>query len=130
MHLAVLLSAVFLLVIGFPCGEAKTGVPYSVPADFMWGTATAAYQVLCLQCVVVRAVMCTQVEGAWQTDGRGLSIWDVFSHTPNKTHNGDTGDVADDHYNRVAEDIALMKAMGVTYVLSPVNLAIFHLLFD
>ena len=50
----------------------------SFPENFVWGAATAAYQ----------------VEGAVQEDGRGLSIWDTFSHTPGKTRNGDTGDIA------------------------------------
>ncbi len=61
------------------------------------GTATAAYQ----------------VEGAAKEDGRGASIWDTFSHTPGKVKNGDTGDVADDHYHRYKEDVQLMKALGV-----------------
>lgn len=47
----------------------------SFPKDFIWGTASASYQ----------------IEGAWQEDGKGLSIWDVFSHTPGKTTDGDTG---------------------------------------
>ncbi|MDW8426123.1 MAG: GH1 family beta-glucosidase [Meiothermus sp.] len=67
------------------------------PPDFTWGTATSAYQ----------------IEGAVAEDGRGLSIWDTFSHTPGKTHGGDTGDVACDHYHRYLEDIALMKELGV-----------------
>ena len=67
------------------------------PARFVWGTATAAYQ----------------VEGAVKADGRGVSIWDVFSHTPCKTMDGATGDVADDSYHRYQEDIALMHALGV-----------------
>lgn len=67
------------------------------PSDFVWGTATASYQ----------------VEGAVKEDGRGVSIWDTFSHTPGKVENGDTGDVADDHYHRWREDIALMKQMNV-----------------
>jgi beta-glucosidase len=65
---------------------------------FVWGVATAAYQ----------------VEGAWQEDGRGLSIWDAFSHTPGKTKDGDTGDVACDQYHRYEEDIALMAELGVS----------------
>jgi beta-glucosidase len=65
------------------------------PKDFLWGTATASYQ----------------VEGAWNVS-RGLTIWDIFSHTPGKTANGDTGDVADDNYHRFLEDIALMKSLG------------------
>jgi len=68
----------------------------SFPAGFLWGSATAAYQ----------------VEGAASEDGRGPSIWDTFSHTPGKTVAGATGDVADDHYHRYKEDIALMKALG------------------
>ena len=69
------------------------------PPDFLFGVATAAYQ----------------IEGAYDTDGRGMSIWDTFSHTPGKTYNGDTGDVADDHYNRVSEDIEIVKALGVRH---------------
>jgi len=67
------------------------------PRDFVFGTATASYQ----------------IEGAAQEDGRGESIWDRFSHTPGKVRDGHTGDVACDHYHRVDEDIALMKALGV-----------------
>jgi len=66
------------------------------PSDFVWGTATAAYQ----------------IEGAAQEDGRGPSIWDTFSHTPGKVKNGHTGDTACDHYHRYREDIALMKELG------------------
>ncbi len=62
------------------------------PHDFVWGAATAAYQ----------------IEGAWNEDGRGDSIWDRFSHTPGHILGGDTGDVACDHYHRWREDIALM----------------------
>jgi beta-glucosidase len=69
----------------------------SFPQGFLWGSATASYQ----------------VEGAVNEDGRGPSIWDTFSHTPGKTNNGDTGDVADDHYHRYKEDVALMKALGL-----------------
>ena len=68
------------------------------PADFIWGTATASYQ----------------IEGAFNEDGRGTSIWDTFSKTPGKVVNGDTGDVACDHYHRFKEDIALMKQLGVS----------------
>ena len=67
------------------------------PDGFLWGSATASYQ----------------VEGAVKEEGRGPSIWDTFSHTPGKTHNGDTGDVADDHFHRYKEDIALMKDIGL-----------------
>jgi beta-glucosidase len=67
------------------------------PVDFVLGSATAAYQ----------------VEGAYQEDGRGPSIWDTFSHTPGRTLNGDTGDVADDHYHRVEADLDLMQRLGL-----------------
>lgn len=67
------------------------------PPGFLWGCATASYQ----------------IEGAAKEDGRGPSVWDVFSHTPGKVANGDTGDVACDSYHRYPEDIALLKALGV-----------------
>lgn len=67
------------------------------PPDFLWGVATAAYQ----------------IEGAWSEGGRGPSIWDTFSHTPGKTLNGDNGDVAVDHYHQFEEDVALMADLGV-----------------
>ncbi|HET7677229.1 MAG TPA: GH1 family beta-glucosidase [Candidatus Limnocylindrales bacterium] len=65
------------------------------PRDFLWGAATAAYQ----------------IEGAVAEDGRGESIWDRFSHTPGRIAAGDTGDVACDHYHRWREDVALMAAL-------------------
>ncbi|WP_236245959.1 GH1 family beta-glucosidase [Streptomyces sp. CC210A] len=68
------------------------------PDGFRWGTATAAYQ----------------IEGAASEDGRTPSIWDTFSRLPGKVRNGDTGDVAADHYHRMSEDVALMKDLGVT----------------
>ncbi|EWM27607.1 glycosyl hydrolase family 1 [Nannochloropsis gaditana] len=77
--------------------SADSSAPY--PSDFAWGAATAAYQ----------------VEGAYNTDGRGMSIWDTFSHIPGKTANGDTGDVADDSYHRYEEDIKLAVEMGITH---------------
>ncbi|RIQ37810.1 GH1 family beta-glucosidase [Jiangella rhizosphaerae] len=67
------------------------------PADFVFGSATAAYQ----------------IEGAVREDGRGPSIWDTFSHTPGAVVNGDTGDVAADHYHRVEQDLDLMTSLGL-----------------
>ncbi|MCA9990532.1 MAG: family 1 glycosylhydrolase [Ardenticatenaceae bacterium] len=67
------------------------------PSQFLWGVATAAYQ----------------IEGAWQADGKGESIWDRFSHTPGKITNHDNGDVACDHYHRWPEDVALMQSLGI-----------------
>jgi beta-glucosidase len=67
------------------------------PDGFSWGAATAAYQ----------------IEGAWQADGRGESIWDRFAHTPGRIRSGHTGDVACDSYRRFAEDVALLREMGL-----------------
>jgi beta-glucosidase len=67
----------------------------SFPPGFAWGAATAAYQ----------------VEGAVHEDGRGESIWDRFAHTPGRVANGDTGDVACDHYHRYREDVGLMAEL-------------------
>ncbi|GAB4458400.1 MAG: GH1 family beta-glucosidase [Anaerolineales bacterium] len=67
------------------------------PENFLWGAATAAYQ----------------IEGAWNKHGKGESIWDRFAHTPGSILNGDSGDVADDHYRLWKKDIALMKRIGL-----------------
>jgi beta-glucosidase len=67
------------------------------PPGFHFGVSTASYQ----------------IEGAAAEDGRGASIWDTFSHTPGRTRDGDTGDVACDHYHRYPEDVALMADLGV-----------------
>jgi len=77
---------------------AQIGKPAELkfPSGFLWGCATASYQ----------------VEGAVNEDGRKPSIWDTFSHTPGKTHDGDTGDVADDFYHRYKEDIQTLKGLG------------------
>src|SRR5580704_10461927 len=71
--------------------------PAPFPEGFVWGVATASYQ----------------IEGAVREDDRDESIWDRFAHTPGKTKNGETGDVAVDHYHRYPEDIAIMKEIGV-----------------
>ncbi|WP_231510486.1 family 1 glycosylhydrolase [Fischerella sp. PCC 9605] len=68
----------------------------SFPKGFVWGVATSAYQ----------------IEGAVKEDGRGVSIWDPFAHTPGKIFDGTNADVAVDHYHRYKEDVQLMKAMG------------------
>ncbi|MDJ0769643.1 MAG: GH1 family beta-glucosidase [Ilumatobacter sp.] len=67
------------------------------PDGFLWGAATAAYQ----------------IEGAVAEGGRGPSVWDDYSHTPGRTANGDTGDVACDHYHRLESDVALMAELGL-----------------
>ena len=72
------------------------GTLLQFPADFKWGCATASYQ----------------IEGAANEDGRKPSVWDTFSHTPGKTFQGDTGDVADDSYHLYKEDVQLLKNLG------------------
>ncbi|WP_294379546.1 glycoside hydrolase family 1 protein, partial [uncultured Clostridium sp.] len=67
------------------------------PKDFLWGSATAAYQ----------------IEGAYLEGGKGLSVWDEFVRIPGKTFKGTNGDVAVDHYHRYLEDIKLMHEMGL-----------------
>jgi beta-glucosidase len=67
------------------------------PKDFLWGTATSSYQ----------------IEGAFDEDGRSESIWDRFAKTPGKVMNGDTGDIAADHYHRFKEDVAIMRELGI-----------------
>jgi beta-glucosidase len=70
----------------------------SFPPGFIWGAATAAYQ----------------IEGAARTDGRGQSVWDTFSHTPGKVNRGDNGDIACDSYHRYREDVALLSSLGLS----------------
>ncbi|MFZ3570383.1 GH1 family beta-glucosidase [Streptomyces sp. BH097] len=77
---------------------ANAPVATRFPAGFLWGAATASYQ----------------IEGAVREDGRTPSIWDTFSHTPGKVVNGDTGDVAVDHYHRWRDDVRLMADLGLT----------------
>ena len=67
------------------------------PPGFIFGAATASYQ----------------IEGAWNEDGRGPSIWDTFSHTPGLVVGGDTGDIADDHYHRLEQDLDLMASLNL-----------------
>src|SRR5258708_6074816 len=80
-----------------PLTEADRLLAAGFPARFLWATATASYQ----------------IEGAVHEDGRGPSIWDIFSATPGKVFQGDTGEVATDHYHRMEEDVALMGQMNL-----------------
>ena len=74
-----------------------TATADAFPEGFLWGAATAAYQ----------------IEGAAREDGRGPSIWDTFSHTPGRVLDGDHGDHAIDHYHRMPQDVALMRDLGL-----------------
>ncbi len=67
------------------------------PEGFRWGVATSSYQ----------------IEGAWDEDGKGPSVWDTYTHEPGHIVDGSTGDIANDHYHRYPEDVALMKSLGV-----------------
>jgi beta-glucosidase len=81
-----------------PVSSAPTATDYShFPREFVWGCATAAYQ----------------MEGAVAEDGRKPSVWDTFSHTPGKVQNGDNGDIANDSYHRYQQDVQLLKSVGV-----------------
>ena len=76
------------------------GTPFAAakfPKDFLWGAATASYQ----------------IEGGWNVDGKGESIWDRFSHTPGRIRGGDTGDVACDSYHRYQEDVELARKLNL-----------------
>ncbi|GAB3596027.1 GH1 family beta-glucosidase [Angustibacter peucedani] len=81
-----------------PDTGSTTSPARTFPAGFGWGSATASYQ----------------IEGAVAEDGRTPSIWDTFSRTPGAVLGGDTGDVADDHYHRFREDVAIMRELGLT----------------
>jgi beta-glucosidase len=76
---------------------AMPGAPANFPDGFAWGVATSAFQ----------------IEGAVKQDGRGVSIWDTYSHTRGKIKNGDNADIANDHYHRYKDDVRLMQDMGV-----------------
>ena len=75
----------------------KDCIKDSFPKDFLWGSASAAYQ----------------VEGGWDADGKGVSNWDKFVRIPGKTFKATTGDKAVDHYHRYKEDVKLMAEMGL-----------------
>jgi len=99
MYGGTILQSLLLLTmtVNFSC--ALSSHVKGFPSDFIWGSATAAYQ----------------VEGAYKEDDRGMSIWDVFSHTPGKTYKGETGDIADDQYHRYENDIKMMASTGFDF---------------
>ncbi|HZR41002.1 MAG TPA: family 1 glycosylhydrolase, partial [Ktedonobacteraceae bacterium] len=80
-----------------PQALIDTELAASFPADFLWGAATASYQ----------------IEGAVHEDGRGMSIWDEFATMPGKTYRGQSGEIAADHYHRMDQDVELMANLGL-----------------
>lgn len=80
-----------------PAGAAETDLVDTLPSSFRWGVATSAYQ----------------IEGATGEDGRTASIWDTYCRVPGAVHNGETGDVACDHYHRMPQDVTLIRDLGV-----------------
>ena len=82
---------------GPPSDRPPSRFTSSLTSDFIWGVSTSSYQ----------------IEGAANEDGRGPSIWDTYSRLPGKIKDGDTGDIACDHYHRYREDVALMQKFGV-----------------
>ncbi|XP_035460752.2 lactase-phlorizin hydrolase isoform X2 [Scophthalmus maximus] len=84
---------------GFPIPDDEKMLYGHFRKDFIWSTATASYQ----------------IEGGWRADGKGLSIWDKFAHTPLRVFNDDNGDIACDSYNKVEEDVAILKQLKVTH---------------
>lgn len=84
-------------LVGYNSNNTQDKMNIHFPEGFIWGAATASYQ----------------VEGAWNEDGRGETCWDVFSHISGNVANEENGDVACDHYHRMKEDVQLMKKMGL-----------------
>ncbi|XP_012581092.1 PREDICTED: lactase-phlorizin hydrolase [Condylura cristata] len=84
---------------GMPLPKEDEFIYGQFPKGFIWSAASAAYQ----------------IEGAWREDGKGLSIWDTFSHTPLRIGNDDTGDVACDSYHKIAEDVIALQNLGVSH---------------
>ncbi|KAL1775207.1 Lactase-phlorizin hydrolase, partial [Sigmodon hispidus] len=84
---------------GMPLAKEDEFLYGEFPKGFIWSAASAAYQ----------------IEGAWRADGKGLSIWDTFAHTPLTVENNDNGDVACDSYHKIAEDVVALQNLGVSH---------------
>ncbi|XP_005953312.2 lactase-phlorizin hydrolase [Haplochromis burtoni] len=84
---------------GFPLPDDEKMLYGHFREDFMWSSASASYQ----------------IEGGWRADGKGLSIWDKFAHSPSKILNDDNGDIACDSYNKIEEDVAILKQLKVSH---------------
>lgn len=114
---------------GFPLPDDEKVLYGHFQDDFIWSTATASYQVpqirpLHIYCnaysIFIRFKLLFytysfQIEGGWRADGKGLSIWDKFAHTHLRISNDDNGDIACDSYNKVEEDVAILKQLKVTH---------------
>ena len=72
------------------------------PKDFIWGCASSAYQ----------------IEGAWNVDGKGVNIWDTFTHIPGNIYGNQTGDIACDSYHKYKEDVKMLKSLGTALRIS------------
>jgi beta-glucosidase/6-phospho-beta-glucosidase/beta-galactosidase len=98
------IASVLFAVVSFSTAE-QVPLPSTIlegktfPADFKFGVSTSSYQ----------------VEGGWLDGGKGLSIWDAYSHIPGRISNGDTGDIANDMYHLYPQDVELMEKMGVKH---------------
>ncbi|KAG7233902.1 hypothetical protein INR49_006464, partial [Caranx melampygus] len=84
---------------GFPLPDDETMLYGHFPKSFNWSTASASYQ----------------IEGSWRTHGKGLSIWDMFAHTPLRVANSDNGDIACDSYNKIDKDVEVLKKLKVSH---------------
>uniref|UniRef100_A0A8C5R704 Lactase n=1 Tax=Leptobrachium leishanense TaxID=445787 RepID=A0A8C5R704_9ANUR len=84
---------------GIPLDKEDEFLYGHFPSDFAWSVASAAYQ----------------IEGAWRAEGKGLSIWDQFSHSPFRVNNDENGDIACNSYNKMAEDLTILKELKVTH---------------
>src|SRR5262245_45338674 len=81
-----------------PAAASDPSTGRTFPKGFYWGVGTSSYQ----------------IEGAWNEDGKSPSIWDTYAHQPGNIKNNDNADVANDHYHRYKEDVALMKGIGAS----------------
>ena len=110
---------------GFPITDDEKVLYGQFPKTFHWSTASAAYQVSndyafnlqwhLYQYTSMKDKLEFQIEGSWRADGKGLSIWDKFSHTPLRTNDGENADIACDSYNKIDEDVEVLKKLRVTH---------------
>ena len=99
MELPYAVRFLFLLCVGIMANEQNEFFHGEFPEDFMWGASTSAYQ----------------IEGGWDADGKGPSIWDKFTHAGGNSYLNHTGDIACDSYHKTDEDVQLLKNLGVGY---------------